>query len=228
MSAAADHAQATLDGYSIKLGNFIRYLNTIGVTMPSQIGEEHLIAYILHKKKTCNGVTINTCYRHVRAWINWMVQRGILKTSPCAGLKTPTLPKTIIKPLSPDQVESMAACCTNHFSGIRDKAIIILLYDSGLRRNELSNITLDDIDIKHSAIRVMGKGARERRVPLGDTARAALMQYLCLRHDAEPWLFITHYKDRPGKLTPNGISLVVKRAMQRAKITGVKPKLPTS
>jgi len=146
-------------------------MNSIGVTQPEEVSEEHIVAYIIHKKETCNGTSVNTYFRFVRAWFNWMVGRGIINKSPLASLKPPTIPKTVIKPLDYEQIQRMLACCSKYFSGRRDRTIVALIFDSGLRRSEISNIKLADIDLKRGAIRVMGKGAKERYVAIGEVAK---------------------------------------------------------
>ena len=219
---AADYSPATIDGYRKTLSAFVRFMNDNGVTMPEDVQEEHIVDYIVHKKKTCNGVSINTYFRALRAWFNWMAapQRQIIKSTPLAALKTPTMPRTIIRPLTYEQIQRMLYCCDKYLTGLRDKAIVTLIFDAGLRRSELSNIRLDDIDLQRGAIKVMGKGAKERFVAIGETSKSVLMEYLFKRNDSLPWLLINKTKD--GKLTPNAIYLAIKHMMQRAGITGVK------
>jgi len=215
----------TIDTYRILLSDFVRFANSIGATRPGEISEEHIVAYIIHKRKTCGGVAVATYYNHVRAWFNWMAspERRIIDRSPFATLKTPSIPKTIIKPLTAEQIQQMLECCPDYFLGVRDKTIVLLFYDSGLRRSEAVNIKLDDVDIKNGIIKVMGKGAKERRVAIGEETRRALTMYLLRRTDSQPWLFVTRDRAKdPEKMSPRAIYLVVKRLMQRAGITGVK------
>ena len=222
MGEASGFTPDTVKAYTGHLSDFVRFVNDLGATMPEDITEDHIVAYILHKKKTCNGVSVATYYNHARAWLNWMTRRGIIKISPCAALKNPTIPKTIIRPLTSEQVQRMVGCCTDYRVGMRDKAIILLIYDSGLRRSEVSSIRLEDLDLKKGSIKVMGKGSKERLVGMGEAAKGALMQYLLKREDTQPWVFVTYYKGRPSKITPCSITCMVKRTMQRAGITGVK------
>ena len=224
LAEAAGHSPNTLSGYRFALGDFVRFVNALGATMPEDVKEEHVVAYLAHKRKTCNGVSVGTYYRHLRPWFNWMLspERRIIEKSPLAGIKTPPIPKTVIKPLTGEQIQQILACCTNYTSGLRDRAIIMLIYDSGLRRSEVSNIKLEDVDLQRGAIKVMGKGAKERYVAMGNATKNAIMQYLYRRKDTSPWLFVTHYKDNPGRMCPHSIGLTIRRTMRRAGITGVK------
>ena len=219
-------------GYSVdglkhtkqRLQDFVRYMNTLDVTMPGDVTSDHIIAFVLHKKKTCNSVSVNTFYRTVRAWFNWMADpdRKIVEKSPFTGLKTPAVPKTVIKPLTKEQIKRILDCCPPYFRGSRNKAIVLLIYDSGLRRREVANIRLEDIDFQRGAIKVMGKGAKERYVGFGTEAKKALLQYLHMRDDSLPWLFVTQLKAKRAQMTPQGLSEGIQELMKYAGITGVK------
>jgi len=222
LAEAADRSAHTITTYRCLLGDFVKFVNSRGATLPADVSEEHVVAYIIHKKQTCGGVSVNTYFKHIRAWFNWMVKRGILESSPCASLKAPTIPKTVIRPIVGEQLQKMVACCTDHIYGVRDKAIMLLIYDSGLRRSEVANIKLENVDLDRGAIKVMGKGAKERYVGIGKEVKDALLQYLYMRKDDLPWLFVTCHKENPGKLPPNTIYQAIKHAMKRAGITGVK------
>ena len=76
-SEAESHSVATINSYQNILRIFIVFMNGLGITMPEDVSEEHIVAFIIHKKKTCGGVTVNTYYNHARAWFNWMVRRSI-------------------------------------------------------------------------------------------------------------------------------------------------------
>ena len=220
LSKASDRSSSTISSYRNMLSNLVCYLNSIGITRPEQVTEEHAVAYILERKETCNSTSVNTYFRHASAWFNWMVDREILTKSPFAKLKVPTLPKTVIRPLDYEQVQKMLACCSHYFCGRRDRAIVSLIFDSGIRRSELSNIKLEDIDLKRGAIKIMGKGAKERYVAIGETAADALKDYLLMRTDSLPWLVVSIHKD--CKMSAGAITIAIQKLMKRAGIIGVK------
>ncbi|MCL2706906.1 MAG: tyrosine-type recombinase/integrase [Dehalococcoidia bacterium] len=224
ISDANGYSPNTISSYRNLLTHFIRFMNSQGVTYPDEVMEQHIVAYIIHRKRTCNGVSVGTYFRHVRAWFNWMrdPHRGIIQTSPFDGLKTPPTPKTVIKPLTGDQVQRIMSFCTDYFRGARDKALVMLIYDSGLRRSELSNIKLEDIDLKRGAIKIMGKGARERYIAIGDVTKKVLLSYLYRRTDNLPWLFVTQKVENRAQMSPGNISQIISDLMRCAGITGVK------
>ena len=222
VSEATGYSPVTIALYKRTLSAFVKFLGARGVTQPEQVTEDDIVAYLLFKKETCGGVSINTFYRQIYTWFNWMLKRKIIKASPFAELQTPPIPRTLIKPLTGEQVQRMLDCCTDYFSGTRDKALILLIYDSGLRRSEVAGIQLKDIDLKSGAIKVMGKGAKERLVAIGSRAKQAVIQYLLMREDELPWLFVTHLKERREGLAPRTVSTIIQRVMTRAGITGIK------
>ncbi|MCL2149636.1 MAG: tyrosine-type recombinase/integrase [Dehalococcoidia bacterium] len=221
IAEATDRSPNTILSYRAIIGDFIKFANAHEAVMPGDINEEHIVAYIIHKRKTCGGVSINTIFKHIRAWFNWMISRHIIESSPLANLKAPTLPKTVIKPLTEEQLQQLLDCCAKNIGGIRNKAIILLIYDSGLRRSEVSGIKLIDVDLKRNAIKVMGKGAKERYVAIGNLAKNTIMEYLYMRNDSLPWLFVTH-KEKQENMKPENVYLNIKRIMRAAGITGVK------
>ena len=219
---ASGYTQKTVQTYRYHLGTFIRYIDSLGVKHVQSIAEEHIASFLNHKRKTCGGVAINTYYRNIRAWINWLVKRKAIAVSPLAEFKTPPIPKTVIKPLTPEQVQKMISCCTHYFSGVRNKAILSVLFDSGMRRTEIASVKLDDVDINRGAIKVYGKGSRERYVAIGSATKSAIVDYLLMRDDSLPWLFVSQLKARRDKLSPDAITQIVEKAMKSAGITGVK------
>ena len=115
----------------------------------------------------------------VRTFYAWAVRRGLIASDPAALLRHPApasrLP-TVLKPSEASRL-AMAAGITDPI-GLRDRAVIELMYGSGLRVAELCGLDADDVDVKGQHVRVMGKGGKERVVPMGDFACGAIRDYL--------------------------------------------------
>jgi len=166
--------------------------------------------------------TVHHYYRALTAFFNWVVREGFLDESPMAKVKV-TQPKSkVIRPYTLEQLEGMLATCEwdcQHrgiFIGSRNRAIILLLLDTGLRLTELANIRLQDIDGDSGWIKVTGKFSKERVVRIGQTAQNALRQYLIHRPEhgrQEVWLTS---QGRP--LHSAGIQSMVDRIKVRAGI----------
>jgi len=212
--------EQTIDGYRLKLSLLVRFLNSLGITNPQQVNINHIRLFILEKQKTVNGVSINTIFRHIRRWFNWMVEEGILPVSPMAGMKAPRIPKTIIQPFQPEHIKALLAVCDSSFVGTRNKALVLTFYDTGLRLFEMVSIKLSDIDLERGCIKVWGKGAKERLVGLGKTSQKAIYRYLLMRHDTNPYLWITEERDKPLKRF--GVVILIRRMGVRANLQGVR------
>ena len=104
-----------------------------------------------------------------------------LKEDPCAGLKPPRSPKRLPSALSPDEAVQLVAITGDDLLDVRDRALFELAYSSGLRLSELAGLDVDRADLSTGEVRVWGKGAKERIVPIGAAAREAIRIWLEVR-----------------------------------------------
>ena len=182
---------ASINSYKGLAGEFVKYLARVGVSDPKQITASHVRMFILLKQQTCNAVSVHTYYRHTKRFINWMVSEGILEKSPMTTIKPPRMPKTMVKPFDVTYLRTLLTLCDSEtFLGARNKAIILLFVDTGLRLAELTNIQLVDIDFDRGIIKVMGKGARENRSYEQNTEKG-IFKYLMKRTDKLPGFWVT-------------------------------------
>ncbi|MBI5049327.1 MAG: tyrosine recombinase XerC [Nitrospirae bacterium] len=115
----------------------------------------------------------------IRSFLKYLNREGYVKNNPAKLVSSPKLQKALPRFLTIDEVFSLIdAPKGDTFSASRDKAILELLYSSGLRVSELTNIDMGDFDIKESLVRVKGKGKKERIVPIGSKAVEAIKNYL--------------------------------------------------
>ena len=128
----------------------------------------------------------------LRGFFLFLLREGSIEIDPTANLSSPALWHTVPHVLSTDEVDTLLAapdCSTPH--GVRDRAMLETLYATGLRVSELLGLTLDRVRLDPGLVRVLGKGRKERLVPLGSSACAAVDTYL---RNARP---IFNRKDRP-------------------------------
>jgi integrase len=120
--------------------------------------------------------TVHHYYSVLRAFFNWAVKEGLLIESPVIKVRLPKPQQKVIRPYTVEQIKAMLQVCDHDyqhnakFLGSRNKAIILILLDSGLRVSELANIKLPDIDVERGWIKVVGKGTKERVVHIGKVA----------------------------------------------------------
>jgi integrase/recombinase XerC len=124
----------------------------------------------------------------LRSFFRFLCRRGILERNPAAALRAPRPARTLAPHLTVDEVDHLLACVAPRDPrGVRDRSIFELFYASGLRIGELTGLNLEDVDLREGLVRVRGKGNKERLVPVGSRAVAALRTYLEEREQASAW-----------------------------------------
>jgi len=174
-------------------------------------------------KKRASYSTVHHYYATLKAFFNWCVREGFLAESPVAKIRMANPKPKVIQPYSQEEIAKMLAVCDHDYRhnakllGSRNRAIVLMLLDTGLRVSEIANIKLLDINTERGWIKVTGKGDKERVVRIGTTTQKALWRYLTHRPDngrGELWLT---EEGRP--LQSGGIETMVKRLKQRAGVT---------
>ncbi|MGX1696757.1 site-specific tyrosine recombinase XerD [Microbacterium keratanolyticum] len=174
-------AAHTLAAYRRDLDAYVAWLSARDVDDTSQIDAAAISAFIAERSAAIPMPAASSIARlqsSVRGWHRFLVREGIDVDDPSARLRPPKLGRTLPKALTIDQVERLlAAPSPDEASGIRDRALLELLYATGARVSEA--VSLDVDDLAHGEIlRLRGKGAKERIVPIGSYARAAVDAYL--------------------------------------------------
>ena len=114
-----------------------------------------------------------------RQFYRWLVREGTITSDPVALIESPKMGRGLPKALSEAQVESLlAAPDTGTLLGMRDRAMLELMYATGLRVSELVGLALSNLNLAQGVVRVIGKGQKERLVPIGDEAHSSLKVYL--------------------------------------------------
>jgi len=136
------------------------------------------------------------------------------------NINPPKLDNVLIKPFTKDHVNRLLLVTSGQrFIDFRNRAIVLVFLDTGIRRQEMAGLRVQDVDFETGLVRVFGKGRKERYVRIGKTTRKALLNYLAKRDDEYACLWVTEER-KP--LKPDGIKILVRRLCRWAKITGVK------
>lgn len=117
----------------------------------------------------------------LRSFLDWQVQQGVLKVNPAKGIATPQAPRHLPKNIDVDEVGQLLDIDVNDPLAVRDRAMLEVMYGAGLRLSELVGINLGHVDLPSGEIWVMGKGSKERKLPIGRTAVTWLENWLALR-----------------------------------------------
>ncbi len=205
--AAENKSPATLDTYLRTVRLFVQFLATRG--MPRDIGairREHCEAYVQDQLDRHSASTANTRYRSLQRFFGWAEDEGEIDVSPMHKMRPPKFEERVPEVLEVDDLRrSLEACRGRSFEARRDLAILLLLIDTGMRRGEVASARGDDLDFDQSLLRVMGKGGRERLVPLGRKLVQALDRYLRVRFTHAHAEAATLFLGRAGPITPSGV-----------------------
>lgn len=179
-------AHNTLVSYELDLRDFFRFLQTRSVAAAGEVTRHHITAYLIQLQQS--GKASSTTARHmaaIKALFHFLTRERIITSDPTGCLETPKLARIIPHVLSQDQTtQLMEEPETITPAGKRDKAMLELLYATGLRVSELVNLNLADLNMDVGYLHCVGKGSKERIVPLGSLASQALDVYLHLGRPA--------------------------------------------
>jgi len=197
----------TLTAYSADLKEFFSFIDKA----PRDIDNLDIRSFLasLHHKKL-QKTSISRKLATVRSFFKYLHREGIVKKNPAKLVASPRLPRNLPRFLTVDEVFLLLERPQGDtFGQTRDRALLELLYSSGLRVSELTSVDISDLDIKESVVRVKGKGMKERMVPVGSKAMDAIRNYLPERISLKkksPALFLN---SRGGRLTQRSVRRIL-------------------
>jgi integrase/recombinase XerC len=207
-------SQHTLRNYAADFEQFVEYFSPPGTDPPpvAQIGALQLREWMRDLySRGLSVITIRRKLAAVRSLYKFMLREGTIAKNPARVVRTPKAPKRVVAVPTEEQtnrlVDSVAAGQMERPYPERDLLIFELLYGCGLRISELAGLNLEDIDRAGKWILVRGKGRKERQVPYGSKAAAALEEYLVMRaaNPRERALLVNHNKKRLSDRGVRGI-----------------------
>jgi site-specific recombinase XerD len=218
---AANLSPSTVRTYTEAVELLARFLSSQG--MPREVmnvRREHVEAFITDQLERWKPATAMNRYRGCQSFFKWLIDEGEVKESPMAKMKPPRVPEEPPDVLREDQLKALLATCekVDTFENRRDAAILRVFIDTGARRAEVANLRfhatddgLTDVDLDRGIVRVLGKGRRERVLPVGTKTVKALDRYLRKRsqraHASLEWLWLGH----KGRFTEDGLGQMVRR-----------------
>jgi site-specific recombinase XerD len=197
---------------------------------PTQIRRQDIEAFLAdlaerispRSGRPMTGYTTRNRYRSLHVFFEWLLSREEIEKSPMDGMQLPSVKKSPPDVMTLEQLDKlMAACAGKDFHSRRDTAIFTLLIDTGLRRQELASIVLNDIDWQTQTISVLGKGEKVRRVPFGDHSAMVLRSYIRARRTMPLGGSEALWIGREGPLKGDAIFRVLQRRAQQAGIEHV-------
>jgi integrase/recombinase XerC len=212
----------TVRAYRETLG---RFLAVVPLSDPAAVQAEQLYAY-LGRYTLLTLETRHRYFREVRCFFNWLVAAEYLERNPFRGMRNVRVPQRIVQPFSVQEIAALLTACGAGPMGIRDRALLLTLLDTGARCSEVVQLRLDDLDFTARRLRILhAKGNKQRVVPFAARCEAALRAYLAVRGDEPGPLFLAstgHADLLPGvALQPNGLKQLLRRLGKKTGIAKV-------
>ena len=213
----------TIDAYGRDLRQFVAYLQQAGYDSLAEVHSHTLVDYL--RKLQQEGLKPTSVTRKlaaIRSFFQYLLRDRQLKADPSETIDSLKTPQRLPKVLSEKEIVRLleqpgAATSAN----LRDKAMLELMYATGVRVSELVNLKIGDINMEMGYIRCFGKGSKERIVPVGSSAQLALQNYLnrarpkIVRRATEDTLFLNHHG---RKLSRQGFWQIIQAAARRVDI----------
>ena len=219
----------TIDSYRRDLNSFFVYLAGEKVSLLEEVSRELINGYLLSLKQAGRAAsTISRNVASIRSFFNFLVQENLLEDNPSHLVRSPRIEKKLPRVLTTKEVDRLLQQPSRDGqAGLRDKAMLELLYASGIRVSELVSLNLNDFSPEAGFLRCRGKGMKERIVPVGSVAVKCVREYLTasrrklLKRGEEKALFLNHHGHR---LTRQGFWKILKKYARQSKLSeGVTP-----
>jgi tyrosine recombinase XerC len=212
-----NYSQHTILNYRLDLGDFKKFLGEQAIENIDYLTLRKYLALL--KEKSLASRTVARRLATLRSFFKFLTREGYLKSNPITSLSSPKQEKYLPSFMTEEEVtrliQSAFAKDAQDERGLRDRAILETFYSTGIRISELVGLDSEDIDFIGGIIKVLGKGRKERIVPIGEIALSAIKAYLDKRKKESDVLFLNKNNTR---ITDRGVRDIVKKYIKLASI----------
>ena len=212
----------TIEFYTKKLQYFQKYCERQALTQISQLTSDFIRRYLLELSEIHNPGGVHACFRPLRTMLYWIEEEEIMPAgwkNPIRRVKAPKLPTDPIEPVQIEEIHQLLKTCQSNYAGVRDKAMMLGLLDTGARAKEFLNINLEDVDMATGAVMIrQGKGRKPRMVFLGRKTIRAIRGYLRYRHDNYPALWVSI---RGERMTYAALRCLLRRRAEKIRMKSI-------
>lgn len=215
----------TLRAYRASLERFARALEEDGApAIAADVESAHVYAYLARSMHLAPD-TRHRYFREVRCFFNWLVDAGYVDRTPFRGMKNVRLPQRIVQPFSVQDINALLEACEGPMV-LRDRAVVLLLLDTGARCSEVVQLNLADLDLQEHRLRILhAKGNKQRVVSFAARCEGALRAYIDFRGEEAGPLFLAstgHHDLIAGRaLDTNGLKQILIRLKKKTGIAKV-------
>jgi site-specific recombinase XerD len=214
---------STIGFYREKLSGFAAYCEAQALEHLAELTPDFIRQYLLRLGETHNAGGVHAHFRTLRAFLRWVDLEEILEgwKNPIRKIKAPRVDVQPIEGVTPEDVAAMIQVCSSDFLGVRDKAVLLTLFDTGLRSKEFYSLDLADLDLANSALLIhKSKSRKPRLVYFGRRTRRAIRSYLKQRPDNYSALWLSRSGERMTHATLRSI------LQHRAALAGITTPSP--
>ncbi len=210
LSFEKKYSENTVESYKRDLNDFDNYFKK----EIKKINHEDIKNYIQNLGKNLEAKTISRHISSLKSFYKYLKLTNQIKTSPLANINNPKTQRKLPNILTEDEVNDLLDINLKTDFDFRNKAMLELMYSSGLRVSELINLKVNDIDIQNEVVRIFGKGSKERIIPLDEYATEALNNYIndhrfnLFKHGENNYLFLNNHGNQ---MTRQGFFKILKK-----------------
>jgi integrase/recombinase XerD len=216
-------AQNTLEAYKRDVMDFFVFAKEAGVDEIATLSNTDVVSYLLKMKaENKSAATVNRKLASIRAYFNYLQEKGKIKGNPTVGIKSPKIERKDLEYLTLEEVDLLLQMPDKSIRGMRDSAILELLYATGIRVNEIISANVEDVNLRIGFFTCPGDHGKARIIPMGRPARRAVEEYIFDARDmllkdkkSENALFVNYYGQR---MTRQGLWKILKEYAAKAGI----------
>ena len=179
---AKNLSKKTIDNYSHTLNCLINYLDSRGMDNFKLVDSDVISSFLKSRGEKVSKTTIRNNFVALRAFFNFMAMKGYITDNPFRYLSTPKIPKRKKIIFKNSEIQKLMQFDTNTFLGSRNYCIMAFLFSTGMRISELTSLRLDDIDLELELINIIGKGDKQRYVPISSPLKNLIIRYFKKRN----------------------------------------------
>ena len=209
-------SERTLSYYQVTVQHFFTVIKTPVRRITTDEVRQYLVDY--QKRNNCSKVTVDNVRRNISSFFSWLEEEDCILKSPMRRVHKIKTKVEVKETISDENIEKMRDACTE----LRDKAIIDLLYSTGMRVGELVNLNIQDLDLEQRECIVYGKGDKERRVYFDARAKLHLQEYIKSRSDGEEALFVSLAAPHK-RLNISGVEIRLRNLGRRLNLPRIHP-----
>lgn len=214
----------TVEAYRRDVNSFSRFVAERGTLKAEEATNAEVVAYLMRLKQEGKAkATVNRKLASIRTWFQFLMEEGVVSRNPASEIKSPKIERKEIAYLSMEEVDKLMSMPDQSAKGIRDRAILELMYATGIRASELISLEIDDVNVRMGFVTCNGENMKARIIPIGRIGRKAMEEYMygmrdeiLKQHPEERTLFV-NYVGNP--ITRQGLWKILKEYGEKAELS---------